>query len=145
MNRCRIRRNAGCSRQRGLSYIEVVVAIGLIVVALVPAMNALQAAANGSGVHQTEAVNTRQLRSKLEEVLAKPFGYLYAQTYLGGGNDPALSNAALSDASGADPRLVTLYRYDGNAATAADTGLLRIGVGFASGGAKLETLRGRWW
>ena len=131
--------------QRGLSYIEVLVATVLIVVALVPAMNALRGAISGGAVLQTEAVAAQRLRSKMEEVLAKPFAYLYAQTYLVGANTPASVSDALSDPAGADRRLVIVYRCDGSAATDADTGLLRVSVSFANGAPALATLKGRWW
>lgn len=131
--------------QRGLSYIEVLVATVLIVVALVPAMNALRSATSAGAVLQTEAVAAQRLRSKMEEVLAKPFAFLYAQTYLVGANTPTSVSDALSDPAGADRRLVVLYRYDGSSATAADTGLLRISVSDGTGAPALETLKGRWW
>ena len=115
----------------------------LVVVALVPAMDALQAAVTGSTVHQTEATKQQQLQSKIEEVLAKPFDDLYAQTYLSGNSTSA--NAALSDAASTGRRIVVLYRYDGSAKTANDSGLLRIQVAFEAGGPTLETLKGRWW
>lgn len=130
--------------QGGLSYVEVVVATILVVVALVPAMNALQGATIGSGVHQSEAVKQQQLQSKMEEVLARPFGELYAQTYLAGGNTVA-PNAALSDGAVVGRRVVVLYRFSGSALTSADSGLLRIQVGFDAGGPTLDTLKGRWW
>lgn len=130
--------------QAGLSYVEVLVATVLVVVALVPALNALQTGIAGSTVHQVEAARLNSLRSKMEEVLAKPFNTLYAQTYLSGNSDTTPS-AAFSDPAVVDRRIVVLYRYDGSAATAADSGLLRIRVAFEAGGAGLETLRGRWW
>lgn len=135
--------------QRGLSYIEVLVATVLVVVALVPAMDALRGGVTGSQVHQTETEKAQRLQSKMEEVLAKPFGSLYAQTYpptpSAELNQSTVTNTVLSDPAGAaGRRLVVLYRYDGTARTDADSGLLRIKVAFEGGGASLETLKGRW-
>lgn len=132
-------------RQTGFSYIEVLVAIGLLTIALVPAMNALQGAVAGSAIHATAAAEQNRLRAKMEEVLARPFTTLYALSYAGGGNSATVANAALSDPAGADRRVVFLYRSNGTALSAADTGLLRISVAFEAGGRSLDTLRGRWW
>lgn len=135
--------------QSGLSYVEVLVAIALVVVALVPAMNALQGGVTGSAVHQAEFQKAQRLQAKMEEVLAKPFGYLYAQTYPP--TPPAelnknnVANTLLSDTAGAERRTVVIYRYDGSAPTQGDSGLLRIKVSFDAGGPSLETLKGRWW
>lgn len=132
-------------RNGGFSYIEVLVAVGLLTVALVPAMNALQSGITGSTQHATNAADQHRLRAKLEEVLAKPFSSLYALTYASGGNSAATAHAALSDPVGPQRRLVYLYRSTGSALSSADTGLLHIAVAHENGGATLETLRGRWW
>ena len=131
--------------QWGFSYIEVVVATGLVIVTLVPALDALRSGILGSAVHATEAGSQARLRAKMEEVLARPFTSLYALTYATGGNSPTSIEATLSDPAGPERRIVTLYRADGAIATAADTGLLRIRVAFEAGGTPLETLTGRWW
>lgn len=132
-------------RQRGLSYIEVVVATLLLVAALVPAYDALYTGFVGNVVHAAEAAGQQRLRAKMEEVLAKPFTALYATTYASGGNSPTAVVANLSDPVGPDRRVVNLYRVDGAVASTADTGLLRIVVSYESGGPTLETLKGRWW
>ena len=138
-------RAAPARRQRGLSYIEVVVATVLLVVMLVPAFDALQSGFLGASVHASETAGQHRLRGKMEEVLAKPFTSLYAITYAIDGNSATAVVAALSDASGPDRRVVTLYRVDGATLSAADTGLLRIVVAYEAGGPTLETLKGRWW
>lgn len=138
-------RAAPARRQRGLTYVEVVVATLLLVAALVPAYDALYAGFVGNAVHAAEAAGQQRLRGKMEEVLAKPFTALYATTYASGGNSPTAIVANLSDPVGPDRRVVNLYRVDGAAASAADTGLLRIVVSYEAGGPTLETLKGRWW
>lgn len=135
--------------QCGLSYIEVLVATALVVVALVPAIDALHGGVNGSQVHQAETEKAQRLQSKMEEVLAQPFGMLYALTYTT--TPPAelnkidRPNPVLSDPEGSGRRLVFLYRYDGTARTDSDSGLLRVRVSYEAGGPSFETLRGRWW
>jgi prepilin-type N-terminal cleavage/methylation domain-containing protein len=137
-------------RHRGFSYVEVLVAMVLMVVLLVPAMQALQSGLAGT---QSAALLARELnlRAKMETVLAKPFGQLYAETYAAGGNTSSIS-ASLSDAVGTpNRRNVVLYRYDAsNGAvnpSGADTGLLLIAVYYEADGAAngMTTLLGRWW
>ena len=136
-------------RERGFSYVEVLLAMVLLVVLLVPAMQALQA---GVANNQGEAVLTRELnlREKMETVLAKPFATLYAETYAPGGNSSTTVNALLSDTVGAaDRRNVVLYRYDAASAALSsnDTGVLYIKVYYESDGSAnaLSTLTGKWW
>jgi len=134
-------------RQRGIAYVEVVLSVVLMLVLLVPALQALQTGIAG-GQSPAAAVRQANLRAKMEEVLAKPFYDLYAQTYLAGGNTTA-ANAAYSDSSGSDPRVVVLYRYDPttNALSANDTGLVFVSVYYAADGPAqaLDTLVGKWW
>jgi hypothetical protein len=134
--------------QRGFSYAEVLLSIMLLVILLVPALRAMNSAIAGSNLNL--AGDQLALRSKLEEVLSKPFGTLYAETYLTGANTTTAVSTNLSDVSGAvDRRVVVLYRFDAasNALSSADTGLLYVSVYFeADGGASaLNTLTGRWW
>lgn len=133
--------------QRGFSYVEVLLSVVLIAVLLVPALQALQSGVSGG---QSAAIAARQarLQALMEQVLAKPFYDLYAQTYLAGGNTTS-PNATYSDSSGSDPREVVLYRYDPttNALSSNDTGLLYVSVYYQSDGSTnaLNTLVGRWW
>ena len=144
------------SSQRGFSYAEVLLSIILLAILLVPAMQALNTAILGS----SNDLATRQLalRSKMEEVLSKPFGKLYAETYRTGGNtttsvsapvdDPF--NPGFSDASGStNRRVVVFYRFDAatNALSSNDTGLLYVNVYYEAEGSTnaLNTLVGRWW
>ena len=133
---------------RGFSYVEILVSVLLLAILLVPALDSLSSAIRG-GDNQLGA-RQLALRSKMEETLSKPFGALYAHTYLGGGNTTTSVSATFSDAAGAgDRRVVVLYRFD--AATKAlsgnDTGLLFVSVYFETDGSSgaLNTLAGRWW
>lgn len=135
--------------QTGFSYVEVLLSAVLLTVLLVPALQALQTGITGS---DTSSAASRQLRlrAKLEEVLARPFAKLYAETYLAGGNTTGSVSAAFSDAVGqTERRVVVLYRYDAstNALSGSDTGLLFVSVHYEADGSAgaLSTLAGRWW
>jgi hypothetical protein len=134
--------------QAGFSYVEVLLSVMLLAILLVPALQAMSAGIAGSG----SSIANRQLRlrAKMEEVLSSPFGELYADTYLVGGNTVTSVSAAQSDAPGAtDRRVVVLYRCDPltNALSSNDTGLLYVNVYYEADGSAgaLSTLAGRWW
>jgi len=136
------------SVQSGFSYAGVLLSVVLLGILLVPAMQALSTSISGS----TGNLAARQLmlRSKMEEVLSRPFSALNAQTYLAGGNTATSVNTTFSDGSGAaDRRIVVLYRFDAatNALSGNDTGLLYVSVYYAADGSAnaLNTLAGRWW
>lgn len=132
-------------RHRGIAYVEVLVALLLVVAALVPALEALQSGVRGSEALGAIAAQDATLRAKMEEVLAKPFDTLNAETFLVGGNTTSSVSASLSDPAGPERRIVILYRTDASAVSSADTGLLRVRVGFETGGTALETLKAKWW
>lgn len=134
--------------QGGFSYVEVLLSVVLLVTLLVPALQALTSGIAGNPA----AMAARQvnLRNKIEDVLSKPFGQLYAETYLVGGNTPTSISSNFSDASGtSDRRIVVFYRFDAasNALSANDTGLLFISVYYEADGSgnALNTLAGQWW
>jgi Tfp pilus assembly protein PilE len=133
-------------RQRGFAYVEVVLSVVLMVVLLVPALQALQTGIAG-GQSPAAAVRQAKLQAKMEQVLARPFYDLYAQTYLSGNSTAA--NAAYSDSSGSDTLVVVLYRYDPttNALSTNDTGLVFVSVYYEADGPAqaLDTLVGKWW
>jgi hypothetical protein len=139
------RRRCGQRRIGGLAYVEVLVALVLVATALVPALEALQSSVRSGPVLTSAAARDAQLRAKMEEVLSLPFETLNAETFLAGGNTTSSVSSALSDAAGADRRVVILYRSDGSALSAADTGLVRIRVAYEAGGVALETMKSKWW
>jgi type II secretory pathway pseudopilin PulG len=131
-------------RQAGFSYIEVLVSILLIVLALIPAIESLSTGVRAAGIHQSMAEADLHMVSKLEETLARSFAALDAEALAVG--DPALPTS-FSDAPGAaHRRLVYLARYDGDDAdddgkrfTGGDAGLLWVKVELENTGRALET------
>jgi hypothetical protein len=135
-------------RQRAFAYVEVLLSVLLLTVLLVPALQALGTGIAGSG--NNVAARQLALRSRLEEALSTPFGDLYAETYLTGGNTTTSLSSTRSDAVGTPDRLVVvMYRYDiaADALSGSDTGLLYLNAYYESEGATngLTTLLGRWW
>src|SRR6266852_5316777 len=126
---------SNCPRQRGFSYVEILLSVVLLTVLLVPALQALQTGIAG-GQNPSLAARQLTLRDKMEQMLAKPFADLYAQTYLAGGNTTS-ANGPFSDPAGAsDRRNVVLYRYDAStqALSANDTGLVFVSVYYEAEG-----------
>ena len=98
----------GFKKQRGLSYIEVLVAMVLITVALVPAIDALQTGLANTGIHADVAVRHYSEVATLEEVLAEPWASLTAAA-----GDGTAAPSSYSDPAGSNPRqLVYIARYD---------------------------------
>ncbi len=134
--------------QRGGSYVEVLLSVVLLVILLVPAMQALNVGISGGS--KNLATKQLSLSSKMEEVLSKPYKQLYEITSLTGGNTLTSISTSLSDASGlVDRRVVVLYRYDPatNTLSSTDTGVLYVSVYYQGDGnaSALNTLVGRWW
>ena len=136
-----IRRN-----QSGLTLVEVLVAVTLLAVLLIPAMRALQTGIVGADVHSDIAANHFRLTSRLEELLAEPFVDLSDAAIAAGAPTTATS---YSDAAGPPGRLlVYLSLYDGDNAdadndpfTGTDADLLWIRVDIEDTVHTLETIR----
>jgi competence protein ComGC len=134
--------------QRGFTYAEVLLSVVLLSILLVPALQALNNGIAGSG--NSLAARQFALRSKAEEVLSSPFGKLYSETYVSGGNTATSVSSGFSDAAGTeDRRVVVFYRYDvaSNALSSNDTGLLLVNAYYETEGSTngVSTLVGRWW
>lgn len=130
-------------RQRGLTYIEVLVATVLLVVALVPAVGALRSGIFGAGVHEAATADHFELRAKMEQVLAEPYALLDSAAQAAAS---ATTPTSYSDPAGAPKRrLVYLSRYDAGLPgfTATDTGLLWVRVVYESRPGELTTLTAR--
>ena len=76
------------TKQHGFSYIEVLVATVLIIVSLVPALEALQTGIHANQVFSSQSLNHHALVAKIEEVIAKPFDELATQAAAAGGPPP---------------------------------------------------------
>lgn len=95
----------------GLSYVEVLVAVALISITLLPAIEALYPAVQGTELLQSRTELHYHLTARLEEVLAEPFADLDAEAQSIG--DPTVASVIYSDATATpDRRLVFLSRYD---------------------------------
>jgi Tfp pilus assembly protein PilE len=134
--------------QHGFAYVEVLLSVLLLSVLLVPALQSLNTGISGSG--NNLAARQLALRSKMEDVLATPFGDLYVETFYFGGNTTTSLSATNSDPAGTPNRqVVVLYRFDiaTNALSSDDTGLLYVNVYYEAEGPTngLSTLIGRWW
>lgn len=125
-------------RQRGVSYIEVLVASAIIAVSLVPAMEALNASMKSSQLSETAQQRNFLLTDKYEEVLAQSFDALDAEA-------ESLANQTTPSPVFSDPagvpnrRLVYLQRYDAdnvdndnNPFTGGDAGLCWVRVEIAN-------------
>lgn len=134
--------------QRGLSYVEALVATVLVAVALVPALEGLHTGLQGPVVETELTAEHYHVASRIEELQAETFAALDAEAL-------AVANpttpTSYSDTAGAPRRrLVYLSRYDGDNAdadsdpfTGTDEGLLWLRVEIENGTHALATLRAR--
>lgn len=138
----------GRARQCGLTLVEVLVTMTLLVILLVPAMRALQTGVTGAEVHSDLANDQFRLTSRMEELLAEPFGDLEDAALAAGG--PAVASS-YSEVAGPPGRLIVyLSLYDGDNAdaddnpfTGTDAGLLWIQVEAEDTVHSLQTIRAR--
>ena len=137
------------ARMAGLSYIEVLISILLIVVTLVPAMQALYPAVAGAGTNESRVEDHYQLAGRLEELLAESFADLdAAATAAGGETTPTSYSDTVTYADGRQiTRNVFLSRYDADNAdtdnnpfTGTEDSLLWMRVEIAGSADGLETL-----
>lgn len=142
---CTVRRH----KMAGITYMEVLIATLLIVITLVPALEALQPGIAGTGIHETLAEDYYQLTARLEEVLAEPFANLDdAATVAGNSTTPTTYSDVVTYPDGRQiTHNVFLSRYDGDNAdtdndpfTGTDEGLLWVRVEIAGSMLSMETL-----
>ena len=146
-----VRRSTGagvrCS-QAGFSYLETLIAVTLIAVALAPAIESLQTGMLGATVHERAATLHYRAAGRLEELLAQPYAALDAAALAAGSSTVASS---YSDTAGTtDRRLAYLARYDvdnadtdGNRFTGGDEGVVWVRVAIEGSSIALDSLR-RW-
>ena len=128
--------------QCGLTIVEVLVAMTLLAILLVPAVSALHAGLHGSTVHGDIARDHYRLLSRMESVLAESFADLEAA--VAGPNVPS----SYSDAAGpADRIVVFIAGYDaddadgdGDPFTGPDSDILWIRVAVDGSVQALESL-----
>ena len=134
--------------EAGLTLVEVLVAMVLLAILLIPAINALQTGIIGAEVHGDVAASHYRLTSRLEELLVEPFADL-SDAALAAGSPTTPSS--YSDPAGPPGRLlVYLALYDGDNAdadsdpfTGTDSDLLWIRVDIEDSVYTLETVTAR--
>lgn len=100
-------------RQSGLSYVEVMVTLVLIGIALVPAMDALRTGSLGAAIHAEDSQAYFRQMALMEQVLAEPFSSLLTAAELAADEK---TPTTYSDSPGTlGRRLVFIGRYDGDA------------------------------
>ena len=133
------------THQTGLSYVEALLAVVVLALALTPALEMLQAAFAGAAVQETVVQWQSQLATRMEGVLAEPLASL-DDAALAAGSETTPSS--YSDASGSPDRIVVfLSRYDGDNAdadndsfTGTDEGLLWVRIAIENTPYELTTL-----
>ena len=137
------------SRMAGFSLVEVLVAVVLIAIVLVPAMEALMPGIQGSGIHETRSEDHYRLMGKIEETLAEPFASLDAVAIAAG--NPTTPTTYSDDFTYPNGRQIRrnifISRYDGDNAdadddpfTGTDEGLLWVQGVIAGSSLSFETL-----
>ena len=133
----------------GFAYIEVLLATLLIVVTLLPALEALHPAVAGAGFHGSRVEDHYRLAARMEELLAEPFIDLDdAATAAGSETTPTTYSDTVTHTDGRQiTRNVYLSRYDADNAdtdnnpfTGTEDDLLWIRVEIAGTTDGLETL-----
>jgi hypothetical protein len=134
---------------RGLSYLEVLVAVALLAICLVPVLEALQPAMLGTSISESYVMDQARLQSRFEEVLAEPFSALEAAATAAG--SPTVATG-YSDAPGTEERLLVFIGAadgdnadgDNNPFTGMDADLLWVRVEMDSSGHVRECLVSRY-
>ena len=100
------------SSQRGISYAEALLAVTVLALALVPALESLQIAFNGAVVQEDVVLWQQQLATRMDEVLSDPFTALDTAAQAAGNET---TPTTYSDAAGGPDRVVVfLSAYDGD-------------------------------
>ena len=133
------------TRQRGLSYAETLLAVVVLAIALVPALEMLDTAFTGAAVTETVIEWQQQLATRMEDVRAEPFTALTAAATAAGSE--AVPSSYSDPAGPPDRVLVFLGRYDGDNAdadndpfTGADPELVWVRVAIENTPYELTTL-----
>lgn len=149
ISRCARHTTNPIKKNAGFSYVEILLATVLIAVALVPAVDALMPAVNGSAIHGNRLADHYELTAKLEDVLAQPFNELNTVATAAGSKAVATSYSdTVIYANGKQiNRNVYLSLYDSDNAdadnnpfTGTEAGLMWVRVEIAGTAGALETL-----
>ncbi|MCF6252983.1 MAG: type II secretion system GspH family protein [Methylococcaceae bacterium] len=101
------------NKQGGFSYIEVLVAMFVLTLTLVPAMEAIQSGIQGAGIHESLTRQHFALIKRMEEVRAEAYRKLLISAQTAGN---ATTPGSYSDPAGQRERvLVFLALYDADA------------------------------
>ena len=131
--------------QSGFSYAEALLAVTVLALALVPALEALQTAFNGATVQEEVVIWQQRIASRMEDVLSEPFTALTDAAQAAGDET---TPTGYSDAAGGPDRVVVfLSAYDGDNAdsdndpfTGTDDGMLWVRVAIENTPYDLTTL-----
>ncbi len=134
--------------QRGFGYVEALVAVILLTVVLVPALESLGNATRNAPTAAQDDALWMSAANKLRDVTGSRFDDLDTAAVAAGGPNTASS---LSDPVGGNPRvLIYLSRYDGdnadgdnNGFTGVDTDLIWVRAAIADTPVSLDTLVAR--
>ncbi len=133
-------------RQGGMSYPEVVAAVLLLSIMLVPTMDALRAALRGSDIQVKNTIDHYLLIAKMEAVLARPYSELAA---LAGDESIAtsLSDSVISSDGRSLQRQVFIAPHDADNAdadddlrTGTDAGIVWVKVSIANSNHSVQSL-----
>ena len=131
----------------GITYLEILIAITLIAIALGPMMNSLQSGLQGTALHKTKVEVLHVLTGHLVQVLAEPFDDLDAAATAAGSHT---NKTTYSDEAAAIPYNVYLWRYDADNAdgdgdwfTGGEEDLLWIKIALPNESESFETLLNR--
>ena len=134
-------------RERGITYLEILIAITLIAIALVPMMNSLQTGLQGAALHKTKVEVLHVLTGELEQVLVEPFDDLDAAATAAGAHT---TPTTYSDATATVPFNIFIWRYDvdnadsdGDVFTGGEDDLLWVKVELLDASESLETLHNK--
>lgn len=99
--------------QNGFSYMEVLVALFILSIAIVPAMEGIQTAIQGAGIHQQSSQQHYALIARMENIMAESYANLLAAAETA---TNATTASSYSDPAGqVDRILVYLSLYDADA------------------------------
>lgn len=130
--------------QCGFTYLEILIAVTLIAIALVPMMNSLQSGLQGTALHKNKVEVFHVLTGELEQVLAEPFDNLDAAATAAGAHT---TSTTYSDATATIPYNIFIWRYDiddadsdGDVFTGGEDDLLWLRVATIDDSQSFETL-----